>query len=73
MDKHIKELKKLAKSVYQSRLEDLTENQIRELEMHLVAKENMENRDPMESVKMIMEEARRLEAKFASKEMGETS
>jgi hypothetical protein len=73
MDKHIKELKKLAKTIYQSKLEELTENQVKELEMHLAAKENMENRDPMESVKMIMEEAKRLEAKHLAKEMKETS
>lgn len=67
MDKN-KELKKLAKTIYQSRLEELTENQLKELETHLVAKKNMENRDPMESVKMIMEEAKRLDAKCSYKE-----
>ena len=72
MDKN-KELKKLAKAVYQSKLEELTENQLKELEMHLVAKKNMANRYPMESVNMIMAEAKRLEAKHLAREMKETS
>lgn len=71
MDK-IKKLQKLAKTIYQSKLEDLTENQRKELEMHIVAKEEMENRDPFESINLIMQEAGRLEAKFSCKEAKES-
>lgn len=67
MDKKTKELQKLAKTIYQNKLENLTENQRKELETHIIAKENMDNRDPFESIKMILEEANKLEAKHLVK------
>ena len=49
-------LNKLAKVIYESELKDLTPKQIEELQQHIIAKDNYENRDPFETVKMILEE-----------------
>lgn len=62
-----KQLRKLAKTIYQSKLEHLTPNQVKELEEHITAKHEMENRDPFESIKIILEEANKLEAKHLVK------
>jgi len=64
-------IKKLAKTIYHDKLENLTPNQVKELEEHIAAEKDMKKRSPFESLKMLLQEANKLEAKHVVNDRGQ--